>query len=639
MNFRYDINGLRAFAVFAVVLFHFNPSWLPGGFAGVDVFFVISGYLMTRIIVGRYDTGKLSVWGFYLDRGRRIIPALAFLCAVLMAYGIWKLSPIGLTQLAKHTVGSLLFISNGMYWLESGYFDASSHTKWLLHTWSLSVEWQFYLIYPFIILGLVRYLGRNRLGIGLIGVCGLSYALSILTPESHQSSAFYLIHTRAWEMVAGGLVCLYPLGLTAKRAKFVELTGFILVLASYLLMSERVAWPGYMALIPVLGASMILAANRHDSILTNNRFAQFLGTTSYSIYLWHWPVVVYMLQNEISGASASLCGIVVSIMLGWISYTLVENRLRGDKSIKLKVSFARRHVLAAAFSVVLASGLFVYQSEGLPSRYDGKINELTKIKDVYSFFEIPAVWRNGVCHSSPIGMSEQERIRQCAETGKHKIFLWGDSYAAALYPGLKALQKETKKSFSIEQFTDGNGSPFFTNLSLADNKKDLITTNEEKLQILAAIKPEKVVITWMVLGSNTIQDPAQAIAGIKDTIARIRRASPATEIIVIGPVPQWNENLVAIMLKYWDTFGTYPPKYMEYGLNKGMFAWDELLSKELKTDGVEYISAMKELCNEQGCITRVGEDAHSLAAADWGHLTPAASRYFIERIKDKLLPQ
>ncbi|MEG6451106.1 acyltransferase [Enterobacter cloacae] len=120
MNFRYDINGLRAYAVLAVVIFHFNASWLSGGFAGVDVFFVISGYLMTRIIVGRYDAGKLSIWGFYLDRGRRIIPALAFLCAALLIFGVLKLSPIGLMQLAKHVIGSLLFISNGVYWLESG---------------------------------------------------------------------------------------------------------------------------------------------------------------------------------------------------------------------------------------------------------------------------------------------------------------------------------------------------------------------------------------------------------------------------------------------------------------------------------------------------------------------------------------
>lgn len=639
MNFRYDINGLRAFAVVAVVLFHFNQAWLPGGFAGVDVFFVISGYLMTRIIVGRYDTDRLSVWGFYLDRGRRIIPALAFLCASLIVYGIFKLSPIGLMQLAKHTIGSLLFISNGMYWLESGYFDASSHTKWLLHTWSLSVEWQFYLIYPFIILGLIKSIGRSRLGSGLIAVCALSYVLSFLTPAANQSSAFYLIHTRAWEMIAGGLVCLYPLNASDKKAKVIEMSGFVLVLASYIFMSERIAWPGYMAVIPVLGACLILSSNRQASWLTNNRISQFLGTTSYSIYLWHWPVVVFMLQNEISGTGAALCGIAVSVLLGWLSFVLVENRLRADKTFKAQQSFPRRHILATVFSVVLVSGLYIYQADGLPSRYDGKINELTKIKDVYSFFEIPAVWRNGVCHSSPIGMSDQERVSKCAEKGKHEVFLWGDSYAAALYPGLVSLQKETKDSFAIDQFTDGNGSPFFTNQSLADNKKDLVTTNEEKLRILASLKPEKVVITWMVNGSNAIQDPTLAVAGIKDTISRIRQVSPSTEVIVIGPVPQWNENLVAILLKYWDKFGTYPPKYMEYGLNKGVFDWDALLSKELKGDGVEYVSALKELCNDQGCITRVGEDVHSLAAADWGHLTPAASRYFIERIKEKILPQ
>ncbi len=637
MNFRYDINGLRAFAVLAVVIFHFNASWLGGGFAGVDVFFVISGYLMTRIIVGRYDAGKLSIWGFYLDRGRRIIPALAFLCAGLLIYGILKLSPIGLMQLAKHVIGSLLFISNGVYWLESGYFDASSHTKWLLHTWSLSVEWQFYLLYPFIILGIVKAVGRKNLGTGLLIVCAISYLISALTPAAHQSSAFYLIHARAWEMIAGGLVCLFPLSLTAKRARFTEASGFILVIASYIWMSERVAWPGYLAIIPVLGACMILAANRQHSLLTNNRICQFLGTTSYSIYLWHWPVVVYMLQNEINGIPAALTGIVVSVVLGWLSYFFVENRLRGDKNKRFNHNFVRRHALLASFCVVMISGASVYKSEGLPSRYDGKINDLTQIKNVYSFFEIPDVWRNGVCHSSPIEMSQQQRLEKCAENGDNKIFLWGDSYAGALYPGLVALQKSDHHKFSIEQFTDGNGAPFFRNATLADNKKDMITVNQEKLDIVAAMKPQRVVITWMMTGVNSIQIPQEAVAGILDTINRIRLVSPESKIIVIGPVPQCKQNLVAVMLKYWDEFHTYPPKYMDFELDKSMFAWDEALKSGLESHGVKYISALKEMCNEQGCITRVGDGVKDLSAADWGHLTPASSTYLVDKIKDQLL--
>ena len=147
-SFRQDINGLRAIAVIAVVLFHFNASWMPGGFAGVDVFFVISGFLMTGIIFRGIEQENFSILKFYVARANRIIPALAVLCLVLLVFGWFYLTPLDYKALGKHAASSVAFLSNIIYWRESGYFDAASHEKWLLHTWSLSVEWQFYILYP-----------------------------------------------------------------------------------------------------------------------------------------------------------------------------------------------------------------------------------------------------------------------------------------------------------------------------------------------------------------------------------------------------------------------------------------------------------------------------------------------------------
>lgn len=166
MKFREDINALRAIAVASVVLFHFNHDWLPGGFAGVDVFFVISGFLMTMIIVKGLEKESFSILSFYEARVRRIIPALAVLCFVLMFLGLFLLSPIDYLNLGKHSAASLTFLSNIVYWTESNYFDSSSNEKWLLHTWSLSVEWQFYLIYPvvLVLLNLFKYKMEVRSG-------------------------------------------------------------------------------------------------------------------------------------------------------------------------------------------------------------------------------------------------------------------------------------------------------------------------------------------------------------------------------------------------------------------------------------------------------------------------------------------
>ncbi|MCP1106398.1 acyltransferase [Serratia nevei] len=202
--FRHDINGLRAWAVIAVVLFHFGIPGFAGGFVGVDVFFVISGFLMTQIIVSGLETGKFSIWHFYLARARRIIPALMALCITLLVLGWFFLVSTDYTTLDKHVLTAILFISNVKFWREAGYFDADSHEKWLLHTWSLSVEWQFYIILPIALVFMAR-LWRTR-GIQLTIFVGLilSFALSCYLAIKSPSSAFYLLPTRAWEMLAGG---------------------------------------------------------------------------------------------------------------------------------------------------------------------------------------------------------------------------------------------------------------------------------------------------------------------------------------------------------------------------------------------------------------------------------------------------
>lgn len=386
-KFRYDINGLRAYAVFAVVLFHFNHNWLPGGFAGVDVFFVISGFLMTKIIINNIEKNTFNLFSFLKSRANRLIPALLMLCLTLSIFGFFFLSPFDYKQISKHIFGSLMFVSNFIYWSESGYFDSSSLSKWLLHTWSLSVEWQFYILYPIILLFLSKFFSINSIKKILILGTFLGFLISIFISNKWTSAGYFLLPTRAWEMMFGGIAFLYPLYLRKDSYKNLqEIIGFILIFLTFFFISDKNIWPGYLAFIPVFGTYLILSSNRQNSILTKNIFLQKIGLWSYSIYLWHWPLVI--LGNYFEITNWYLIGIPLSILLGYLSYRFIEKVNLNKYMVLLLISLS-------IFSI------YVYSNNGLYSRFNKeKSNKLVIInaqKDrpkydshCFNYTEVPA---------------------------------------------------------------------------------------------------------------------------------------------------------------------------------------------------------------------------------------------------------
>ncbi|MCD9494564.1 acyltransferase family protein [Photobacterium carnosum] len=324
MKFRTDINGLRALAVIAVVLFHFNSSWVPGGFAGVDVFFVISGFLMTGLIFRGLENNNFSILNFYVARANRIIPALSVVCLALLVFGWFYLTPLDYRTLGKHVTSSMGFLSNIIYWRESGYFDAVSHSKWLLHTWSLSVEWQFYMIYPVVLVLLKKCMSLTNIKRLLVVGTVVGFIFSVYATQRMPGASYFLFPTRAWEMMMGGLAFLYPLqSIKDTSKKYLEWAGIALILASYAFISKENLWPGYLALIPVLGAYLVIIANRSGSVITDNVVMQKVGLWSYSIYLWHWPVVVFGYYFEMQ--HWEWIGIPISVVLGFCSYKFVES--------------------------------------------------------------------------------------------------------------------------------------------------------------------------------------------------------------------------------------------------------------------------------------------------------------------------
>lgn len=370
-GFRGDINGLRAWAVAAVVFYHFGVPGFGGGFIGVDVFFVISGFLMTRIVVHGLERGDFSLLAFYIARARRILPALIVLCAVLMALGWWWLLPLDYKALGNHAVFSLAFLSNINFWREAGYFDAASHEKWLLHTWSLAVEWQFYLLLPLVLLAVWKWRpGRPAviavMGVGLLVSLILSLVLTPLRPVA----AFFLLPTRAWEMLAGGMVYLLAnrWALTVRQRLMLETASIALVMGSIVGFDAASAWPGWRALVPVLGTVGVLLAARSVSGWTGHPVAQWLGTRSYSLYLWHWPMVVALTYlGWQADPKAVVIGLLLTLVLGDLSYRLAESPARVHLG-RLRLGWGMAVLLGGSVAVA-ASGGGVRLMDGVSGRF------------------------------------------------------------------------------------------------------------------------------------------------------------------------------------------------------------------------------------------------------------------------------
>lgn len=431
-DFRTDINGLRAWAVVAVILYHFGVPGFGGGFVGVDIFFVISGLLMTGIVVTGLERGKFSVWAFYMARARRIVPALVVLCAVLLALGWWLLTPTDYKLLGAHTVAALAFVSNMKFWLEAGYFDASSHEKWLLHTWSLAVEWQFYLLLPLVLLLVWKWRpGRGPVTLVVFAGLLLSYGMSVALTPTKPTGTFFLLPTRAWEMLAGGLVYLlaYRVRLSTAQRRVLEAVGLVLAIATIVGFDATTAWPGWRAMLPVLAAVMVLLAARTDSVWTGHPIAQWLGTRSYSLYLWHWPMVVALVYLDAQEAPwAVAAALAITLLLGHLSFQWVESTARLRFS---KFSVKRGAVALVSVTAFIATAGYAIQWK------QGVLGRLTQDIEIVSQESLNRNMRRETCH-----MDAGIASPSCMYGGKQlQAVVLGDSHADALVSAVAAAVK------------------------------------------------------------------------------------------------------------------------------------------------------------------------------------------------------
>jgi len=430
MNFRKDINGLRAIAVIAVVIFHFNESWLIGGFAGVDVFFVISGFLMTKAIISSIEANNFSVIVFYLSRAKRIIPALAFMIFTLLIFGWFYLSAIDYATLSKDSIRSLGFFSNLYYSTGSGYFDVSPYKKWLLHTWSLSVEWQFYLIYPIILLGVFKFSSKIKAKNIIITLCITSFIYCVFLSYVEPNAAFYLLPTRIWEMLFGGIAYLHPLSISPRTKGTLEKLGLFLIFVTYFFISSLDIWPGYLSVIPVIGTYLLILVNNNNSKITGNIVLQHIGSYSYSIYLWHWPIVLISTYFGLSTTPYLILGILLSLIAGYLSYNYIErNALFQTSALSKAKLLTFPPVVACIFVCVLSS--VILRFDGIPSRLDHRIHIAANESKNRALLK---------CHK---GNNETEK---CILGNKNNVVsvVLGDSHSKALITAiLESIEAET----------------------------------------------------------------------------------------------------------------------------------------------------------------------------------------------------
>ncbi|MEE9351389.1 MAG: acyltransferase [Thiotrichaceae bacterium] len=377
MIYRKEIDGLRAFAVIPVILYHAGFEWLKGGYIGVDIFFVISGYLITSIIIRELEAGTFTITNFYERRARRILPALFFIILVCLPFAWYWLLPFELKDFGKSMVAVTVFASNILFWQESDYFAAGAELIPLLHTWSLAVEEQFYVFFPLLMMFLWAF-GKRWL-VAVIAIIGLlSLGLTEWGWRHFPEANFYLIPTRAWELMIGALLAFYlyykdddkPEAGNEQRttltSQLASITGFALIIASIFFLDKSIPFPSLYALAPTLGTALIILFTTPDSLVyrvLSLRLLVGIGLISYSAYLWHQPLFVFTRMMSLEEPSQWLLGLLsmVTFLLAYLSWRFVEKPFRN------KQRFSRKQIFIASLVgslIMIGIGVMFIATDG-----------------------------------------------------------------------------------------------------------------------------------------------------------------------------------------------------------------------------------------------------------------------------------
>ena len=520
-RYRRDIDGLRALAILPVLLFHAHVPGFSGGYVGVDIFFVISGYLITGILARDIDCGQFSLIRFYERRFRRIIPALALMIVVTLAVSAWLYFPGDLEGVPRSALAATLFASNLWFFTDTGYFAGGADVKPLLHTWSLAVEEQYYIGFPLLLMLLARYAPRWRTA-ALATFAALSLALAILMQRDTSGFTFYLLPTRAWELFAGALLAIGAVPSIRGRlvAEALVWSGLLAIALPVTLYDRTTIFPGLTALPPVLGAAVLLHGAPGTSVgrLLSQPPLVGIGLLSYSLYLWHWPLIVfaeYATDAPLAGG-LRLGVIAAALALAYLSWRYVERPFRDRSRISDKGIF--RFTAVAILLLCLASGGLMAMG-GWPSRFSAPV--LAQIAGRNDFSPARKRCHDTYMRGAPPCISGA-RVHPDA-------MLWGDSHGVEL---AYALSLEAKaQGRALVQRTTSSCPPV---LGYDGRDPRCAAANRAAFAALRA-DPEIRRIYLIAFWANGDFDAPDFVAKLDLTIAAIRREG--RQVVLIGPVP------------------------------------------------------------------------------------------------------
>jgi peptidoglycan/LPS O-acetylase OafA/YrhL len=546
-TYRPDIDGLRGIAVIAIVAFHASPHNLRGGFVGVDIFFVISGFLISSIIVKDIASSRFGFAAFYARRIRRIFPALLLVLAVTLVAGWHFLLPEEYKQLGSHVAASATFIPNFIFWSEAGYFDTASDLKPLLHLWSLGVEEQFYIVWPVIVVLASRCRVRLFRVIAFIAVA--SFGLNVWLVQQDAVSSFFLPPARAWELLIGCGLANHVNPANRHIANAAGVLGLALIAIACVLLTSDSAFPGWWALFPTIGTALIIWAGHGawlNSVVLSNRALVFVGLISYPLYLWHWPLLTFprLIEEDDPSRTTRLLAVILAVILAWLTYFIIERRVRKTVSNAIPVA------LCAASIAIGACGYLVFRLGGLPFRYPAEIQNLLR-----SSAAPVATKRLGRsarhCFLEP-GENYDYYTDDCVEaepTRAPLLFIWGDSHADAISPGLAAIRRQF--NFRTAEFT-ASACPPIVGVEIGD-RRFCKNINDEILKKIGALQPEIIMLhaNWLNPGYNIDHLPA--------TLAALTRLG-VRKVVLVGAVPVWPKPLPRLVIKYYQVWGQVPER-------------------------------------------------------------------------------